>query len=100
MIRFDRETEKAALKLRDAFRIIAWQSTAFAKYELDEKYTKFGDFWHKSYIRSMNYFLLTEFARELGFSVDELLTIRSNYYGLTNLPQVVLSPLVLDFFAR
>lgn len=86
MIRLDRETEQATLKLRDAFRIIGWQSTDFAKYELDERYTIFEDFWQKCSVRSMNYFMLTESARQLGFSVEELLTIRSNYYGLTNLP--------------
>ena len=85
MIKLDRETDQATLKLRDAFRVYVWKY--FAKeLELDKRYTKFGDFWQKCNVRSMDYFMLTESATQLGLSVDELLTIRSNYYGLTNLP--------------
>ena len=86
MIRPDPNTERATLKLRDAFRILGWQCPAFTnEAELGKRYTKFGDFWQKSNVRSMDYFALTESATQLGFSVEELLIVRSNYYGLSNL---------------
>ncbi len=83
----DREIEQITLKLRDAFRIIGWQYFRPHRKatELSECYTRFYTGWSKHPARTMDYFQLIEYANELEFSVDKLLFIRSNYYGLIDL---------------
>ena len=87
MITFDRDTEQITLKLRDAFRIIGWQYFRPHKKstELSECYTRFYTAWSKHPVKTMNYSQLIEYANELGFSTEQLLFIRSNYYCLINL---------------
>lgn len=81
MIEQDYRAEQITRELRDAFRVLAWQHYR-PQVELNERYTQFTTRWNKSSIRSMSYFRLVELAKEKGFSIEQLLLIRSNYYGL------------------
>lgn len=79
------ETDQETLRLRDAFRVLAWQvfeSHLLLKGDLDQRYTKFYTRWTRSKIRSMDLTQLTELAVERGFSIEQLLTIRECYYGI------------------
>lgn len=88
MVVQDFELEQTALKLRDAFRVLAWQHFR-PQTELSERYTQFTSRWNKSAIRSMDCAELIKLAAEKGLSIEQLLLIRSlrggtpsNYYGL------------------
>ena len=90
MIELDFETEQTTLKLRDAFRVLIWQtgvSTHLKKTELSDCYTRFMSRWRRSSIRSMDLTQLTALATEKGFGVEGLLIFRQNYYGLGKLPE-------------
>ncbi|MEG4850867.1 hypothetical protein QUB10_08145 [Microcoleus sp. B5-D4] len=85
MIQIDSETEQTTLRLRDAFRVLAWQvfeSHLLLQGKLDQRYTNFYTRWTRSKIRLMDLSELTELAIERGFSVEQLLTIRECYYSL------------------
>ncbi|MEG4970551.1 hypothetical protein QUB11_28475 [Microcoleus sp. B6-A1] len=79
------ETDQETLRLRDAFRVLAWEvfeSSLRLRGDLDQRYTKFNTRWMRSKIRSMDLAQLTELAAERGFSIEQLLTIRECYYGI------------------
>ncbi|MEG4587235.1 hypothetical protein QUA54_18745 [Microcoleus sp. MOSTC5] len=83
MTQADLETDQETLRLRDAFRVFAWQvfeSHLLLKGDLDQRYTRFYSRWTRSKIRSMDLSQLTELATERGFSIEQLLTIRECYY--------------------
>ncbi|MEG5043568.1 hypothetical protein [Microcoleus sp. B4-C1] len=95
MIQADLETELETFRLRDAFRILAWNTYEInRKYtELDQVYTQFYTRWSKCQIRSMDLAQLTELATERGFTIEGLLFYRECYYGIAQPypPEVFLS---------
>lgn len=85
MIQVDSETEQATLRLRDAFRVLAWQvyeTNPEIREDLNQRYTRFYSRWRQSKIRLMDLSQLTDLATERGFSIEQLLTIRECYYSI------------------
>ena len=85
MIQIDSETEQTTLRLRDAFRVLAWQvfeTNPEIREDLNQRYTRFYSRWRQSKIRSMDFIQLTELAAERGFSVEGLLFYRECYYSI------------------
>ena len=80
----EKERREIAKKLRDAFRILAWQyfQNNPGETNLDERYTQFYSFWSRHRIRSMDYYELMGYTIEKGFSISQLLLIREIYYGI------------------
>ena len=96
MIQADLETDQQTLRLRDAFRVLAWQvfeTNPQIRENLDQRYTRFYSRWTRSKIRSMDLSQLTELATERGFSIEQLLTIRECYYCIAQPypPEIFLS---------
>ena len=89
MIRPDPEIERMTLKLRDAFRVFAWQmfKVSYSNSDLDNLNTlhsKFYGFWRRSRVSEMDFFQLKNLAIKKGFSIEEILSIRASYYGLND----------------
>lgn len=84
MIQADLETEQETFRLRDAFRVLAWNTYEVHRKdtELDQVYTQFYTRWSKCQIRSMNLTQLTELATEKGFTIEGLLFYRECYYSI------------------
>jgi len=85
MMKIDLQTAQTTLRLRDAFRVLAWQvfeTNPQIREDLDQRYTRFYSRWRKCKIRSMDLTQLTQLATEKGFSVEQLLIIRKCYYSL------------------
>lgn len=85
MMRLDTQTEQTTLRLRDAFRVLAWQvfeTNPQIREDLNQRYTRFYSRWRQSNIRSMDLSQLTELAAERGFSVEGLLFYRECYYSI------------------
>lgn len=84
MIRPDPELERLTLKLRDAFRVFAWQmyKTSYPSQNPNDVYCKFYTLWNRSRVAEMDFFRLKTLAIDKGFTVEEMLTIRVRYYGL------------------
>ncbi|MEG4496679.1 hypothetical protein QUB05_04715 [Microcoleus sp. F10-C6] len=81
----DFETKQKTLRLRDAFRVLAWEvfeTNPKNRENLNLRYTKFYSRWVKGKIRSMNLLQLEELAVERGFSVEGLLFYRECYYSI------------------
>ncbi len=81
----DFETQQKTLRLRDAFRVLAWEvfeTNSKNRENLNLRYTKFYSRWAKSKIRLMNLMQLEELAVERGFSVEGLLFYRQCYYSI------------------
>lgn len=80
----DRDIERTTLKLRDAFRILAWQyfRPHLKQTHLHDCYTMFMTHWTHGSIRSMDLTQLTSLAKEKNLSVENLLRCREIYYGL------------------
>ncbi|MEG4210430.1 hypothetical protein [Microcoleus sp. S13_B4] len=79
------ETDQETLRLRDAFRVLAWEvfeTNPRIREDLNQRYTRFYSRWKQSKIRSMDLTQLTELAAERGFSIEQLLTIRECYYSI------------------
>ncbi|MEG5033360.1 hypothetical protein [Microcoleus sp. AT3-D2] len=86
MIQVDSQTEQTTLRLRDAFRVLAWEvfeTNPQIREDLNQRYTRFYSRWRNSKIRSMDLTELTLLATERGFSVEQLLIIRECYYSIT-----------------
>lgn len=85
LLLIDSEREQTTLRLRDAFRVLAWQvyeTNPEIREDLNQRYTRFYSRWKQSKIRSMDFSQLSELAAERGFSIEQLLTIRDCYYGI------------------
>jgi hypothetical protein len=85
MMQLDTQTEQTTLRLRDAFRVLAWEvfeTNPQIHEDLNQRYTRFYSRWKKSKMRSMDLNELTQLATERGFSVEQLLTIRESYYSI------------------
>ncbi|MEG3842617.1 hypothetical protein [Microcoleus sp. herbarium14] len=80
----EREKRLLATKIRDAFRILAWQffRRDLDETKLDERYTQFYRVWGKHRIQSMDYYELAAYTIEKGFSIPQLLLMREIYYGI------------------
>lgn len=90
----EREKRLLATKIRDAFRIVAWQffRRDLETNNLNERYTGFYSVWGKHRIQSMDYYELVEYSIYKGFSIEQLLLIREIYYGIhERIPTVELS---------
>ena len=65
MSELDFETKQKTLRLRDAFRVLAWEvfeTNPKNRENLNLRYTKFYSRWVKGKIRSMNLMQLEELA--------------------------------------
>jgi len=82
-------TEKRASQLRDAIRIIAWDTyksenrikgkdKAFKAYEL------FDAEWKAHEIHDLDYKGVVEFAVDLGYEIKDLLAVRTEHYVRRN----------------
>lgn len=80
----ERERRILATKIRDAFRVMAWQHfrTDLGETKLDERYTRFYGFWFRHPIQSMDYYELAAYTIRKGFSISQLLLMREIYYGI------------------
>ncbi|MEG4857106.1 hypothetical protein QUB75_04670 [Microcoleus sp. K1-B6] len=79
------ETDQKTLRLRDAFRVLAWEvfeTNPQIREDLNQRYTRFYSRWRNSKIRSMDLTELTLLATERGFSIEQLLAIRECYYSI------------------
>lgn len=79
------ETDQKTLRLRDAFRVLAWEvfeTNPEIREDLNQRYSRFYSRWRQSKIRSMDLNQLTQLAAERGFSIEQLLTIRECYYSI------------------
>lgn len=85
MMQLDTQTEQTTLRLRDAFRVLAWEvfeTNPEIREDLNQRYTRFYSRWRKSQIRSMDLSQLSELAAGRGFSIEQLLAIRECYYSI------------------
>jgi hypothetical protein len=79
----EREKRLLATKIRDAFRIMAWQYFRNVPGEnLGERYTRFYSFWFRHRMRSMDYDELVAYTIEKGFAIKQLLLMQEIYYGI------------------
>ena len=56
MMQLDTQTEQTTLRLRDAFRVLAWEvfeTNPEIREDLHQRYTRFYSRWRKSQIRSL-----------------------------------------------
>lgn len=85
MIKIDSQTEQTTLRLRDAFRVLAWQvfeTNPEIREDLNQRHTRFYSRWCKHRIHSMSYYELVVYTIKKGFSIEQLLLIREIYYGI------------------
>ena len=79
----ERERRMLATKIRDAFRILAWQYFQNVPgTKLDERYARFYRVWGRHRVQSMDYYELVAYTIEKGFAIKQLLLIREIYYGI------------------
>jgi hypothetical protein len=81
----DYKTQQKTLRLRDAFRVLAWEvleTNPKIREDLNLRYTRFYSRWNKSQIPKMDFNQLEEFAIERGFTVEKLLFYRECYYSI------------------
>ena len=101
MITIPSKQQKELSQIRDALRILAWQ-----EYKVQnnigglQAYQTFADEWTQHEIQNFDMKKLTKLVAELGYTLEELLAIRSEYYQrrslvnnqqpevTTNLPEV------------
>lgn len=85
MISIPSKEDKATSQLRDSLRILAWQ-----QYKIEntvsglEAYQKFADEWSKHEIQKYNMKELSKLIDKLGYTHEELMDIRSEYYQNRN----------------
>jgi hypothetical protein len=84
MIEPDFETKQKTLLLRDAFRVLWWQTfdtNLQNREDLNELYTKFYTRWYKSRLSKMDLNQLEECEAERGYTAEKLLFYRECYYS-------------------
>ncbi|MEG3981855.1 hypothetical protein QUA08_13875 [Microcoleus sp. T3B2] len=78
------KSEKRASELRDAVRLLAWDS-----YKLEnnlkgkaafEGYAVFNDEWKEHEIQEMNLAAIEKFIKSLGYTPEEMMILRSETY--------------------
>ena len=85
MISIPSKSDKEVSQLRDSLRILAWQ-----QYKADnqvkglEAYEEFAHEWQNHEIQKMDLKAIEKLIKELGYSVNEITDIRSNYYQSRN----------------
>jgi hypothetical protein len=83
--------EKQRLTLLDAIRVMSWEQHKLDnpnyKRGLEGYNTEFGDEWKIDPIHDKSLDELIEFIQDLGFTVDELLSVRSEHYSEKKLIQ-------------
>ena len=90
MITPDPNIERATLRLRDAFRVFAWEMFKVSynnpknPENLNTLHSRFYWLWRQSRVSTMDFFQLENLAIEKGFSVEEFLMIRAHYYGFNS----------------
>lgn len=84
------KSDKEASTLRDAIRILAWESfkqefksEQLSGLELYEQ--KFNPEWKKHEVQKMNLNELKQFIESLGYTLTELINYRSEYYAKRDL---------------
>ena len=82
-------TEKRASQLRDAIRIIAWdtyksENKVKGKDEAYKAYEKFSFEWKAHEIHDLDYDGVVDFAKVLGYEIKDLLAVRSDHYVRRN----------------
>ncbi|WP_293134826.1 hypothetical protein [Microcoleus sp. bin38.metabat.b11b12b14.051] len=85
-ITFPTKSEKAFGLLVDAMRVIAWQEyKATNKEELKNLeyggYSVFEAEWKEHEIHEMKYLQIAQMVQEMGYTVNEMLNLRSQYYA-------------------
>ena len=81
MISIPSKSDIQASQLRDSLRVLAWN-----QYKIDnqvkglEAYEEFAHEWQNHEIQQMNLKAIQKLIKDLGYSVDEMLQIRSEYY--------------------
>jgi len=84
MIMIPSKSDKEASELRDGLRILAWnQYKIDNQLKGDKAYTGYEDFaeeWRNHEIQAMELKELQKMIKELGYSVDEIKQIRTEYY--------------------
>lgn len=78
------KSQKQTSTLVDCFRILAWQyyKSSHKDSELKglELYEEFKEGWQQHEIHKMDLPKVQKFIKEMGYSEEELLEIRSDYY--------------------
>lgn len=75
------KSDKQASQLRDGLRILAWN-----QYKIDnqvkglEAYEEFSDEWKTHEIQQLSLKEIQKLIKDLGYSDNEILVIRSEYY--------------------
>lgn len=84
-IRIPSKNEKLLAQMRDALRILAWQS-----YKADndatglEAYAVFNEEWQADEIQKLDIIGLKKYVAQLGYTLVELSAIRKEYYAMRN----------------
>jgi len=78
-------SEKRASQLRDAIRIIAWdtyksENQVKGKEAAFKAYKSFNTEWKAHEIHDLDYDGVIDFAQDLGYEIKELLSIRTEHY--------------------
>lgn len=85
MISIPSKSDKQKSIIVDSIRILAWE-----QFKIDnnvsgkEHYPTFKEEWDKHEIHSFDFNQLTNFVTELGYTTEELLDKRSQYYQRRN----------------
>jgi hypothetical protein len=82
-------TERRASQLRDAIRIIAWdtyksENKVKGKDEGFKAYEKFSVEWKEHEIHALDFEGVVEFAQDLGYEIKDLLAVRTEHYVRRN----------------
>ena len=81
MINIPSKSDKQASQLRDALRILAWQTyKSENKVSGLEGYEAFSAEWTAHEIQKLDLKGLQKFIRELGYTDTEMLQVRAEYY--------------------
>ena len=78
-------SDKRASQLRDAIRIIAWDSyksdnKVKGKDEAFKAYDLFSKEWNAHEIHDLDFDGVVEFAKDLGYEIKDLLAVRTEHY--------------------
>ena len=85
-INFPSKDQKALTLLVDALRVVAWQEyKSTNKEELKDLeyggYSVFEAEWKQHEIHKMKYLQVTQMVQDMGYTVNEMLNLRSQYYA-------------------
>lgn len=84
MIKFVTKSMKAANRVRDGLRVMAWEQykidNQLSKDSAFDGYEAFKQEWNSHDVHSMSYEEVLAFVAELEYSEEEILEIRSAYY--------------------